>query len=54
LVVLGRSHGHRADYGHGDLAMGAHAAAELFEPIARFLGDEEVSAIEIPGRAAVG
>jgi polyhydroxyalkanoate synthase len=38
FVVLGRTHGDRADYGHGDLAMGEHAAAELFEPIARFLG----------------
>jgi hypothetical protein len=40
LVVLGRSHGARADYGHGDLAMGLHVAAELFEPIVRFLGDQ--------------
>jgi len=40
MVVLGRSQGARADYGHGDLAMGAHAAAELFEPIGRFLGDD--------------
>jgi hypothetical protein len=38
FVVLGREHGFRADYGHGDLAMGAHVAAELFAPIATFLG----------------
>jgi pimeloyl-ACP methyl ester carboxylesterase len=41
LVVLGKDHGYRADYGHGDMAMGAHARAELFEPIARFLGPED-------------
>jgi pimeloyl-ACP methyl ester carboxylesterase len=40
FVVLGRSHGARADYGHGDLAIGRHAAAELFDPIARFLAEE--------------
>ena len=46
LVVLGRSHGYRADYGHGDLAVGAHATGELFEPIARFLGEGEPFATE--------
>jgi pimeloyl-ACP methyl ester carboxylesterase len=40
FVVLGRSYGARADYGHADLAMGVHAAIELFAPIARFLGEE--------------
>ncbi len=46
MVVLGRSQGYRADYGHADLAVGEHAAVELFEPIARFLGDEEPFAQE--------
>lgn len=40
FVVAGRDFGYRDDYGHGDLAMGTHASAELFEPIARFLGPE--------------
>lgn len=43
LVVLGREHGFQADYGHGDLAIGAHATGELFEPIARFLGEGSAS-----------
>lgn len=37
LVVLGRDLGASQDYGHGDLALGAQVARELFEPIARFL-----------------
>jgi pimeloyl-ACP methyl ester carboxylesterase len=40
LLVLGKDFGARADYGHGDLAMGTHVAVELFEPIAKFLGPE--------------
>jgi polyhydroxyalkanoate synthase subunit PhaC len=39
MVVLGRSTGYLADYGHGDMAVGSHATGELFEPIARFLGE---------------
>jgi pimeloyl-ACP methyl ester carboxylesterase len=41
LVVMGKDFGYRADYGHGDLAMGTHVVAELFAPIERFLGVEE-------------
>src|SRR5262249_32939769 len=40
FVVLGRDYGQREDYGHGDLALGAHVGVELFEPIARFLGPD--------------
>ena len=38
FIVLGKEHGHRSDYGHGDLAIGRNAREELFQPIARFLG----------------
>ncbi|AUX20122.1 lipase [Sorangium cellulosum] len=41
FVVLGRDFGAREDYGHGDLAVGAYTGAELFEPIARFLGPDQ-------------
>ncbi|WP_437781485.1 lipase family alpha/beta hydrolase [Sorangium sp. So ce1097] len=41
FLVLGRDFGAREDYGHGDLAVGAYTGAELFEPIARFLGPEQ-------------
>lgn len=41
FVVLGRDYGSQEDYGHGDLALGAHVGVELFEPIARFLGPTE-------------
>ncbi|HEY5952466.1 MAG TPA: hypothetical protein VIV40_43505 [Kofleriaceae bacterium] len=37
LIVLGREHGARSDYSHGDMILTAHAADEVFEPIARFL-----------------
>ena len=37
LVVLGRAHGSRSDYSHGDMILAAHARQEVFEPIARFL-----------------
>jgi polyhydroxyalkanoate synthase subunit PhaC len=40
FMVLGRDFGHREDYGHGDLVLGAHVGVELFEPIARFLGPD--------------
>jgi pimeloyl-ACP methyl ester carboxylesterase len=50
FVVLGKEHGARADYGHGDLAIGAHAGAELFDPIARFLGQGEAFASAPSGR----
>lgn len=45
MLVMGKDFGHRADYGHGDLAMGTHAAEELFGPIARFLGEEAAEAL---------
>jgi pimeloyl-ACP methyl ester carboxylesterase len=38
FVLLARSAGARADYGHGDLAIGMHAEQEIFAPIAAFLG----------------
>lgn len=38
FVLLARSAGARADYGHGDLAIGMHADEEIFSPIAAFLG----------------
>ncbi len=41
FLVLGRDFGAREDYGHGDLAFGAHTGAEIFEPIARFLGPDQ-------------
>ena len=37
LVTLGRAHGFRADYGHGDLVLGRHAPDEVFPRIADFL-----------------
>jgi poly[(R)-3-hydroxyalkanoate] polymerase subunit PhaC len=37
FVVLGRAHGASADYGHGDLAVGARVREELFEPLGEFL-----------------
>lgn len=40
LIELGQGGGARADYGHGDLAVGAYAADELFAPIARFLEED--------------
>jgi polyhydroxyalkanoate synthase len=61
--VAGRDYGHAADYGHGDMAIGAHVGVELFEPIAKFLGPEaqpedaraetgEEAASEVLGRRA--
>ena len=41
FVLLGRDNGARADYGHGDLAIGTHVRDEVFEPTLRFLGDGE-------------
>jgi polyhydroxyalkanoate synthase subunit PhaC len=42
FVILGRDYGSKEDYGHGDLALGVHVGVELFEPIARFLGPDQV------------
>ncbi len=39
--VLGVAHGQAEDYGHGDLAVGRHVAADVYEPAARFLGDAD-------------
>lgn len=41
FVVLGRSHGAADDYGHGNLAMGARIADDLFVRVARFLAAED-------------
>ncbi|MFN7697522.1 MAG: alpha/beta fold hydrolase [Deltaproteobacteria bacterium] len=38
FVLLARGEEASADYGHGDLAIGRAAKADLFEPIERFLG----------------
>lgn len=43
LLVLGRAHGARSDYSHGDMILTAHAAEEVFEPIARFLAADAVA-----------
>lgn len=65
FVVVGRDFGHHENYGHGDLALGAHVGVDLFEPIARFLGPDaqpedkpgaevgKEARDEIRGRAAV-
>jgi pimeloyl-ACP methyl ester carboxylesterase len=37
LLVLGREHGARSDYSHGDMILTMHAPDEVFEPVARFL-----------------
>ncbi|MSQ82769.1 MAG: alpha/beta fold hydrolase [Myxococcales bacterium] len=37
MLLLGKIHGHRADYGHTDLTIGQHAAEEVFAPIVAFL-----------------
>lgn len=41
FVLLGVEHGHSADYGHGDLCVGANVRTELFEPLAEFLSRPE-------------
>jgi pimeloyl-ACP methyl ester carboxylesterase len=40
FVLLSRETGAKADYGHGDLAVGSHAKEEVFEPLAAFLEGE--------------
>ena len=37
FLALGRAHGSRFDYSHGDMILSQHAVDEVFEPIARFL-----------------
>lgn len=39
FVLLSRESGAKADYGHGDLAVGSHVKEEIFEPLAEFLED---------------
>ncbi|MBK7586427.1 MAG: alpha/beta fold hydrolase [Myxococcales bacterium] len=43
-VLLGVAAGATADYGHGDLAVGARAVEEIFGPLADFLGHPGVAA----------
>jgi pimeloyl-ACP methyl ester carboxylesterase len=52
MIVLGKEHGYRGDYGHGDLAMGTHVGEELFAPIERFLGEGEAIALLPPPPAS--
>jgi pimeloyl-ACP methyl ester carboxylesterase len=42
FVVLGRAHGHREDYGHGDMAIGTHVVEEIFPSLVAFLAAEPV------------
>ncbi len=39
FILLGREQGASADYGHGDLAIGAEAAREVFAPVRAFLAE---------------
>ncbi len=43
FVVVGRAHGHRHDYGHGDMAIGTHVVDEVFPTIAEFLAAPPVA-----------
>jgi polyhydroxyalkanoate synthase len=40
LVVLGRQHGAKSDYAHGDMILTTHAADEVFEPVSQFLAQQ--------------
>ncbi len=42
FVSVGRAFGQLQDYGHGDLAIGASVAVDLFAPIASFLEEDQV------------
>jgi polyhydroxyalkanoate synthase subunit PhaC len=44
FVTVGRAFGQSQDYGHGDLAIGASVAVDLFAPIASFL-EERVAEV---------
>lgn len=44
FLELGRATGARSDYSHGDMVLTAHAADEVFEPIARFLAPDAPAA----------
>jgi polyhydroxyalkanoate synthase len=52
FLAFGRSYGHEADYGHGDLAFGAHVASEIFPTIEEFLAEERLAAGEAGATAA--
>lgn len=39
LILLGKQAGHGADYGHGDLAIGVRARADVFAPVCAFLAE---------------
>lgn len=41
FVLLSEEAGAKADYGHGDLAVGSHVKEEIFEPLAAFLEADE-------------
>ncbi len=44
LVILAKRSGYRADYGHGDLAIGRHTPDEVFPLIERFLWEHRRAA----------
>jgi pimeloyl-ACP methyl ester carboxylesterase len=48
LVIFGQEHGHRAEYGHGDLIVGQFAHEEIYPVIARFLAANV--AVDAPGK----
>ena len=48
FTELGTAHGYSANYGHGDLAIGRNAAAEIFEPIRAFLADAPTTGRRAP------
>jgi pimeloyl-ACP methyl ester carboxylesterase len=48
FVLLSVAEGASADYGHGDLAIGARVREEIFEPLAAFL-DEDAAVQPEPG-----
>ena len=45
LLIVGRKHGHRQDYGHADLTFGRAAPEEVFEPVVQWLECEDPSAL---------
>ncbi|HEY6556038.1 MAG TPA: alpha/beta fold hydrolase [Polyangiaceae bacterium] len=49
FVLLGRAGGAHEDYGHGDMAMGAHVKEDIFAPLGDFL---EKTPVAYPGPRA--
>ena len=45
FLVLGRATGAREEYGHADIAFGAHAREDVFEPALRFLDTGDPHAV---------